>query len=296
VVTAYHDLLQSLWNSNERSLSPSSFRGIFIQFAKQFSGYAQHDSQEVLTFMLDKLHEDLNKISRKPYFEIKVQEHSETDEQASARFWKSYLLRENSIIVDLFHGQYKNKVLCPQCKKVSITYEPFVFLSLPIPSEKIIFKYKYFPLDFQARHEECELPIARVFSAETLRNDISKRHKHKQFEVVLFDNTKTLVKVFTRNEDLMSYIHNRNYEICVYQCSEGKENIYCYLTRYSIVNTFFGVIPTEKIEILTRYPIALSVSADYKIETIYAKIHSNIVQPIYALSNVFKHKKTKHPR
>ena len=291
VVTAYHDLLQSLWNSTERSLSPSLFRGIFIQFAKQFSGYAQHDSQEVLTFMLDKLHEDLNKISRKPYFEIKVQEPTETDEQASNRFWKCYLLRENSIIVDLFHGQYKNKVLCPQCKKVSTTYEPFVFLSLPIPSEKIIFKYKYFPLDFQARHEEYELPIARVFSAETLLNDIAKHHKHKQFEVVLFDNTKTLVKVFTRNEDLMSYIHNRNYELCVYQVSEGKENIYCYLTRYSIVNTFFGVIPTEKIEMLTRYPIALSVSAEYKIETIYAKIHSNIVQPIYALSNVFKHKK-----
>ena len=291
VVTAYHDLLLSLWNSTERSLSPSSFRGIFIQFAKQFSGYSQHDSQEVLTFMLDKLHEDLNKISRKPYFEIKVQEHNETDEQASNRFWKCYLLRENSIIVDLFHGQYKNKVLCPQCKKVSITYEPFVFLSLPIPSEKIIFKYKYFPLDFQARHEEYELPIARVFSAETLRDDVTKHHKHKQFEVVLFDNTKTLVKVFKHNEDLMTYIHNRNYEICVYQVQEGKENIYCYLTRYSIVNTFFGVIPTEKIEVLTRYPIAVSVSAEHKIDAIYSKIHSNIVQPIYSLSNVFKHKK-----
>ena len=280
VATAYHDLLQSLWNSNERSLSPSSFRGIFIQFAKQFSGYSQHDSQEVLTFMLDKLHEDLNKVSNKPYFEIKVQERSETDEQASNRFWKSYLLRENSIIVELFHGQYKNKVLCPQCKKVSVTYEPFVFLSLPIPSEKIVFKYKYFPLDFQARHEEHELPIARVFSTETLLDDIAKRHKHKHFEIVLFDNTKTLMKVFKHNQDLMAFIHNRNYEICVYQAQEGKENIYCYLTHYSIVNTFFGVIPTEKVERLTRYPIAVSVSSEHKIDTIYSKIRTNIVQPI----------------
>ena len=41
------------------------------RFAPQFSGYQQHDSQELLTFLLDGLHEDLNRIVKKPYIELK---------------------------------------------------------------------------------------------------------------------------------------------------------------------------------------------------------------------------------
>jgi ubiquitin carboxyl-terminal hydrolase 4/11/15 len=40
------------------------------RFAPQFSGYQQHDSQELLTFLLDGLHEDLNRIKKKPYIEL----------------------------------------------------------------------------------------------------------------------------------------------------------------------------------------------------------------------------------
>lgn len=40
------------------------------RFAPQFSGYQQHDSQELLTFLLDGLHEDLNRIKQKPYIEL----------------------------------------------------------------------------------------------------------------------------------------------------------------------------------------------------------------------------------
>ncbi|VDP89870.1 unnamed protein product [Echinostoma caproni] len=39
--------------------------------ANQFSGYAQHDSHELLVFLLDGLHEDLNRVKDKPYIEFK---------------------------------------------------------------------------------------------------------------------------------------------------------------------------------------------------------------------------------
>jgi ubiquitin C-terminal hydrolase len=34
-----------------------------------FSGYAQHDSQELFSFLVDGIHEDLNRIKKKPYVE-----------------------------------------------------------------------------------------------------------------------------------------------------------------------------------------------------------------------------------
>ena len=40
------------------------------RFAPQFSGYQQQDSQELLAFLLDGLHEDLNRVKKKPYVEI----------------------------------------------------------------------------------------------------------------------------------------------------------------------------------------------------------------------------------
>lgn len=41
------------------------------KFAPQFSGYQQQDSQELMAFLLDGLHEDLNRIRKKPYIELK---------------------------------------------------------------------------------------------------------------------------------------------------------------------------------------------------------------------------------
>ena len=41
------------------------------RFAPQFSGYQQQDSQELMAFLLDGLHEDLNRIRKKPYVELK---------------------------------------------------------------------------------------------------------------------------------------------------------------------------------------------------------------------------------
>jgi ubiquitin C-terminal hydrolase len=39
------------------------------KFAPQFTGYQQQDSQELLAYMLDGLHEDLNRILKKPYIQ-----------------------------------------------------------------------------------------------------------------------------------------------------------------------------------------------------------------------------------
>lgn len=41
------------------------------RFAPQFSGYQQQDSQELLAFLLDGLHEDLNRVKKKPYLTLR---------------------------------------------------------------------------------------------------------------------------------------------------------------------------------------------------------------------------------
>ena len=50
--------------------------------------------------------------------------------------WQNHLKRNRSIIVDLLHGQYKSKLTCPECSKVSITFDPYMSVSVPIPTNK----------------------------------------------------------------------------------------------------------------------------------------------------------------
>jgi ubiquitin C-terminal hydrolase len=67
----YAKLLKRMWSGKYSSVAPSEFKWIVGRFAPQFSGYNQHDSQELLAFLLDGLHEDLNRVTVKPYVEKK---------------------------------------------------------------------------------------------------------------------------------------------------------------------------------------------------------------------------------
>ncbi|XP_078178002.1 ubiquitin carboxyl-terminal hydrolase 8-like isoform X2 [Carex rostrata] len=128
---AFGDLLRRLWSPDKTPVAPRHFKGKLAHFAPQFRGYNQHDSQELLAFLLDGLHEDLNRVKQKPYIEIKDAD-GQPDEEVADEHWQYHLSRNNSIIVDTCQGQYKSTLVCPICKKVSITFDPFMYLSLPL--------------------------------------------------------------------------------------------------------------------------------------------------------------------
>jgi ubiquitin carboxyl-terminal hydrolase 4/11 len=105
-----------------------------------FSGYGQQDSQEFMSFLVDGLHEDLNRILKKPYIE-NPESHDNTVNDPKAirelgqKYREIYKARNNSVITDLFSGSYKNKLVCPVCNKISINFDPFLLLTLQLPLE-----------------------------------------------------------------------------------------------------------------------------------------------------------------
>ena len=122
IAEAFGDLLKRIWSptSPSTSYSPREFKGQLSRFAPQFSGYQQHDSQELVAFLLDGLHEDLNRIVKKPYVEKPDWEGGGEREliQLANASWEGYMKRNDSVIVDLFQGQYKSTLVCPECEKV----------------------------------------------------------------------------------------------------------------------------------------------------------------------------------
>ncbi|CAK7332065.1 unnamed protein product [Dovyalis caffra] len=133
IALAFGDLLRRLWAPGATPVAPRTFKSKLARFAPQFNGFNQHDSQEVLAFLLDGLHEDLNRVKSKPYVEAKDEE-SRPVEEVADEYWQNHVARNDSVIVDVCQGQYKSTLVCPDCRKVSVTFDPFMYLSLPLPS------------------------------------------------------------------------------------------------------------------------------------------------------------------
>ncbi|XP_041350619.1 uncharacterized protein LOC121369633 isoform X2 [Gigantopelta aegis] len=58
---------------------------------------------------------------------------SQHDIDAADKAWEDYIADNNSIVVQSFQGQFKSTVVCFGCHHMSVMYEPFMYLSLPIP-------------------------------------------------------------------------------------------------------------------------------------------------------------------
>ncbi|CAR27483.1 hypothetical protein ZYGR_0I07580 [Zygosaccharomyces rouxii] len=160
VARAFSGLVQNLFGCKTLSsgstltpaYSPTGFKSTIGHFNSMFSGYMQQDSQEFITFLLDGLHEDLNRIVDKPYIEKPSlsPEDDSNDFNVIKRLaedtWKLHLQRNDSVITDLFVGLYESTLQCPECNNVSITFDPYNDLTLPLPVNTVWHcKVKVFP-------------------------------------------------------------------------------------------------------------------------------------------------------
>lgn len=63
---SYAGLMRAMWTGSDSYVSAHEFKKVIGKFSPRFYGYAQQDSQELLSYLLDGLHEDLNRIKKKP--------------------------------------------------------------------------------------------------------------------------------------------------------------------------------------------------------------------------------------
>ncbi|KAK6534968.1 CSN-associated deubiquitinating enzyme Ubp12 [Arthrobotrys megalospora] len=143
IATMYAQLVGQVYGQTTGStVAPREFKGAVGKHNTIFSGYGQQDSQEFVSYLLDILHEDLNRIHQKPVVEFP----DSTDEMignnaAIAKLaeenWELYRKRNDSVIIDLFAGMYKSTVTCPICDKTSIKFDPWLSCQLPLPVENL---------------------------------------------------------------------------------------------------------------------------------------------------------------
>ncbi|KTW27560.1 uncharacterized protein T551_03059 [Pneumocystis jirovecii RU7] len=134
----FAQLISYLWDNEHTYVSPLFFKNVIGRLKEQFRNNDQQDSQEFLAFLLDGLHEELNTAAgrlkpRELTVEEKLKIESMPDQIASNIEWQRYTHLNNSIVVSLFQGQLQSRLKCLTCSFQSTTYNPFTYLSLPIP-------------------------------------------------------------------------------------------------------------------------------------------------------------------
>ncbi|XP_043741118.1 ubiquitin carboxyl-terminal hydrolase 4 isoform X2 [Cervus elaphus] len=227
IAEAYAELIKQMWSGRDAHVAPRMFKTQVGRFAPQFSGYQQQDSQELLAFLLDGLHEDLNRVKKKPYLELK-DANGRPDAVVAKEAWENHRLRNDSVIVDTFHGLFKSTLVCPECAKVSVTFDPFCYLTLPLPLKKDrVMEIFLVPADPRCRPTQYRVVVPLMGAVSDLCEALSRLSGIAAENMVVTDvYNHRFHKIFQMDEGL-NHIMPRD-DIFVYEvCSTSPDGSEC---------------------------------------------------------------------
>jgi ubiquitin carboxyl-terminal hydrolase 4/11/15 len=106
-------------------------------------------------------------LTKKPYIEKPEQGEDEADDVAANKAWSLHLQREDSRVLENFMGQVKSRLECcePGCNRVSTTFDPFMYLSVPIPgSTDRNIEITFVPLDPTQKMRKLVVTVSKTGS------------------------------------------------------------------------------------------------------------------------------------
>eukprot|EP00754_Rhynchopus_humris_P041029 Rhum_TRINITY_DN2434_c0_g1::Rhum_TRINITY_DN2434_c0_g1_i1::g.7224::m.7224/K21343/USP15; ubiquitin carboxyl-terminal hydrolase 15 len=193
VAYAFHQLLRLMWHTGSsqrdyfiRGFAPVAFKRALTSFFHTYSTNQQQDAHEFLTFLLDGLHEDCNRVVKKPYV---AAEDSDDDEDADAEAalatlrsraavaLQGHVARNKSLVYDLFDFQLKSTTSCDTCKHKSTRFEAVSCVQLPVLNEAmeyLIVHVKYVPMDHTLPETHYRLRVKKHGTVAQITRDLRK--------------------------------------------------------------------------------------------------------------------------
>jgi len=131
--------------------SPQEFKKVIGRCNPQFEGFSANDSKDLLLYLLQTLHEELN------YFgdnqNSNISRPNQYDRvQTFMYFMTTYNMKNFSIISNIFYGTYEIVTKCFKCNKIIYNFQKFEFISFGM------FDYKNKPFNIYKGFEDNQKP------------------------------------------------------------------------------------------------------------------------------------------
>ena len=112
------------------SYSPRDFKRTLGYYNSQFSRAEANDSKDLILYLLQTFHEELNYYGDNPFPQFLKQPNQLNRPETFIYFNNSYNYQNFSIISRLFYGTYENMTKCYSCNNIFYSYQKFEFMSL----------------------------------------------------------------------------------------------------------------------------------------------------------------------
>ena len=274
-------LLQQYWVEKTRVGNPAEFKKTLGDKVKMFRGFGQQDSNEFMNFFIDYLNEDLNGTTQKPYVQLESKKPDETDEECAKRFWECNLRRNDSIITDLFCGQYKSTIICPECGNINITFDPFNTLTLPLVNKNE--EINNINDDYEYIDEFHIFYVPKYSIRKPVRIIIKNILKNMNF-IQLFKNLGNKRDFIYK--DQINQLYFTNISNCIFKnfiedISEIEDHINDFIFCYDV----FDELENIKIPLYfknSQFPRMISTTEDVTLEELRKKIYLSLRRYIYS--------------
>ena len=139
LIFQFHRILNSIFKSNKAELNINTWKALLGEKNCFFSGFDQQDSQEFLSYIIDKFTEEVgSKIKVLPTKRVDISDlnlGSKILNVQADSYWESYHKKNYSIMVPFFSGMFRTKLVYKDTNAITSTFAPFTVLPLSIPKD-----------------------------------------------------------------------------------------------------------------------------------------------------------------
>ena len=128
----YYKVLRNLWSETKKDgdYAPYDFKQVLGKENGLFDGVQANDSKDLINFLLERFHQELN--NPKPKNNNIVYANQMDEMQTLNAFFSDYFNSNQSIITDCFYGVLETKSQCAGCKCIKFNFQIYSFLEFPL--------------------------------------------------------------------------------------------------------------------------------------------------------------------
>lgn len=248
------DVINVMQNNTKSVIIIQNLRKEFVKKEPKFKKKMQYDSPEFITDFLNQLSIELNRSNLlDPY-----------NNEGKNLSWIKFNKKENSIITDLFYGQFQNQFFCKNCMLYKNHNERFLLFQIPLvnltPIRLINCNYEEI-IEFIEKYPE--------YYVSQIKNLL--RDKYPYIDIVKINKSKEIIEIL---EDKALIYYNELSTIIVYIISE--ENILSlYIYPLNFIEKKIFTFDRSYYEMLPEfYPLRMNLSENEKDIQIYPYFNS----------------------